>query len=65
MWYDISTKEGEYRMDREFNPDIEMAKIKEELSELIENTEGKDKEMYQELMEFARFVETQKGEGYE
>ena len=64
MWYDISTKEGEYRMDREFNPDIEMAKIKEELSELIENTEGKDKEMYQELMEFANFVETQKGEGY-
>lgn len=52
-------------MDREFNPDIEMAKIKEELSELIENTEGKDKEMYQELMEFAHFVETQKGEGYE
>ena len=51
-------------MDREFNPDIEMAKIKEELSELIENTEGKDKEMYQELMEFANFVETQKGEGY-
>ena len=64
MWYDISTKEGEYRMDREFNPDIEMEKIKEELSELIENTEGKDKEMYQELMEFANFVETQKGEGY-
>ena len=52
-------------MDREFNPDIEMAKIKEELSELIENTEGKDKEMYQELMELAHFVETQKGEGYE
>lgn len=42
-----------------FNPELEMQKIKDELNELIDNTEGKDKEMYQEIMDFAQFVEKQ------
>ena len=41
-----------------FDPNDEMWKIKEELNELIDGTNGKDKEMYQEIMEFAKFVET-------
>lgn len=41
-----------------FNPELEMQKIKDELNELIDNTDGKDKEMYQEIMDFAQFVET-------
>ena len=38
---------------KEFDPDIEMQKIKEELNELIDTTEGKDKEMYQEILGIA------------
>ena len=42
-----------------FNPDIEMQKIKDELNELIDTTEGKDNEMYREILGFAEFVEDQ------
>ena len=38
---------------KEFAPELEMQKIKEELNELIDNTEGKDKEMYQEILGIA------------
>ena len=44
--------------EHDFNPELEMQKIKDELNELIDNTDGKDKEMYQEIMDFAQFVET-------
>jgi hypothetical protein len=40
-----------------FNPELEMQKIKDELNELIDTTEGKDKEMYQEILGFADFVD--------
>lgn len=45
-------------MERDFNPDLEIEKVKDELNELIDSTDGKDKEMYQEIMDFAQFVET-------
>ena len=45
-----------------FDPDVEMANVKEELNELIANNEGKDKEMYQELLDFVHFVEEQKND---
>lgn len=45
--------------EKEFNPELEIAKVKEELNELIDNTEGKDKEMYQEILDFAQFVDEQ------
>ena len=45
--------------NKEFNPELEMQKIKEELNELIDTTEGKDKEMYQEILGFADFVDEQ------
>ena len=45
--------------NKEFDPELEMQKVKEELNELIDNTEGKDKEMYQEILGFADFVDEQ------
>lgn len=39
--------------EHDFNPELEMQKIKEELNELIDTTEGKDKEMYQEILGIA------------
>lgn len=45
--------------NKEFDPELEMQKIKEELNELIDTTEGKDKEMYQEILGFADFVDEQ------
>lgn len=45
--------------EKEFDPELEMQKVKEELNELIDNTEGKDKEMYQEILGFADFVDEQ------
>lgn len=45
--------------EKEFDPILEMQKVKEELNELIDNTEGKDKEMYQEILDFADFVDGQ------
>ena len=52
---------GESGMNEQvFNPELEMQKVKEELNELIDNTEGKDKEMYQEILGFADFVDEQR-----
>ena len=36
--------------NKEFDPELEMQKIKDELNELIDTTEGNDKEMYQEIL---------------
>jgi hypothetical protein len=44
--------------EHDFNPELEMSILKEELNVLIDGTNGKDKEMYQEIMDFAQFVET-------
>ena len=39
--------------ENEFNPDVELENLKEELNDLIDTTDGKDKEMYQEILELA------------
>ena len=44
--------------EHDFNSELEMSILKEELNGLIDSADGKDKEMYQEIMDFAQFVET-------
>ena len=43
--------------NKEFDPELEIQKVKEELNELIDTTEGKDREMYQEILGIANDCE--------